>query len=136
MTGRKRRHTAAKEAGITSVGCNRTLLNVLHGICTDVRKKYGRSIQPREVLNVVVQFGGLLKAIARADAEGTGYHVDLHFVLLAPGGARTICYSDEKTPAVPRSAASPIKGGASKAILSSKAAPDPGCSSQMQLPLA
>ena len=74
----------------TSVGCARTVLDCIRGICDAVCEATGKRIQPRDVMDRIPSFEALLTQIEIARALDYGYEVCTTFEQAAPGAARRI----------------------------------------------
>ena len=88
----KRKHIAAKIRGITRIGCTKPFLIGVKAICAHLLKRYGLRKEPRDVLEPLQILLPLLKAIANAEAEGTGYDVTVQFVPLGQNAGRNVRY--------------------------------------------
>lgn len=76
---KKRIHTFAKAAKVTSVGCSRDFLKMVQYACQNAGRSVAREFLPRELLDVFLGLQYLMEDIASAIAKNNGYQIQVTF---------------------------------------------------------
>ena len=88
----KRKHSSAKKAGIVHIGCYSTFYDMVNGACQTAKKLSGTDIMPRDLLEKLSTLNNIFTDLATETVREKGWILDIHFMELTTGAARSLRY--------------------------------------------